>query len=737
MSQHKLNPLISAPPPATVKGLRSWIGAYKHLKACIPGYSSLLSELEDAVAGKESASRIIWSAELTSAFQAAQTALKSPKSITTPRPSDRLVISHDGAVKNAGIGSVMFVMRGDISRLGGYFSAKLTKHQHRWLPCEVEALAISASVNHWGPYILESHHPVQILTDSMPCVQAYQRLKQGKFSNSARVSAFLSTLSRYNVEVKHVSASQNLPADYLSRNPADCQSPQCQICNFIRESESLWARSVSVADILNNKVRMPFYNIPTWIQAQQNCPRLRRVFSHLQQGTRPTNKSSGMRDIKTYLNSVVIGRDGVLVVKSVIPFMPTRNLIVVPEDLLHGLLTALHIQLSHPSANQLMKVFSRHFYAIGSSPAIKSVSDNCIQCSSMKRLPPQAGDFSTSDPPASPGESFACDVMCRARQRIIVMRETLTSYTHTRLLPSERKEHLRSAIIELCIDLKSPQGALVRVDGAPGLKSLLNDPSLKRHGITLSLGRLKNKNKNPVAERAIQELEMELKRISPEGTPVTSTELAVATASLNERIRSRGLSAKEMLFQRDGFTGSQISVEDAVIGDQQYESRLSNHATKASKHIPSQSHTPLSAFSKGDIIFLNDDDSKHKGRERYMVTSLDPLTDMVHIQKLRGSKFQSLIYPVKPSEIYHAPTSSPPRMQHVPGPYDSDHDSVTSDHECDSDKRADIPSPANPAVSSEQAIPLSSSFPTVPASIPATPPSSHGEPSSDQPGNLS
>ena len=82
----------------------------------------------------------------------------------------------------------------------------------------------------------------------------------------------------------------------------------------------------------------------------------------------------------------------------------------------------------------------------------------------------------------------------------------------------------------------------------------------------------------------------------------------------------------------------------------------------------------------GDIVFLNDDDSKHKGRERYMVTSLDPLTDMVHIQKLRGSKFQSLIYPVKPSEIYHAPTSSPPRMPHVPGPYDSDHDSVTSDH---------------------------------------------------------
>jgi len=46
--------------------------------------------------------------------------------------------------------------------LGGYFSA----HQQKWLPCEVEALAIASAVNHWSPYILQSSSPIQILTDS-------------------------------------------------------------------------------------------------------------------------------------------------------------------------------------------------------------------------------------------------------------------------------------------------------------------------------------------------------------------------------------------------------------------------------------------------------------------------------------------------------------------------------------------------------------------------------------------
>ena len=673
VSPHKVNPLVSADPPRTVKGLRSWLGAYKHLRACIPSLSSLLSPLESAVAGKESSERIAWSTQLTQDFKSAQEALKSPKTVTVPRPSDRLIITNDGAVKNAGIGSVLYLVRNGETRLGGYFSAKLTQDQQRWLPCEVEALAIAASTQHWGPYIRESHHPVQILTDSKPCVQAFERLKQGKFSNSVRVSTFLSTLSRYisaDVSVKHLSASQNLPADYLSRNPISCEGCRCQVCQFIQESEQVSVHSVSVSDILSGKAVTPYSgNLVTWRQAQQDCPKLRRVYSHLQHGTRPTKKTTDLRSMKTYLRNAVIGRDGALVVKSVTPFMPTRNLVVVPEHLLHGLLTALHIQLSHPSQSQLQKVFSRSFYALSLESACKLVTSSCHQCSALKHIPAELAEFSTSDSPAVPGESFASDVLCRARQRILVVRETLTSFTCTRLLASERMEHLRAGIIECISELVSSQGAVVRVDGAPALQALIGDTILSSHHIQLELGRLKNKNKNPVAEKAVQELSLELKKSSPDGTPVSSTDLAVATARLNKRIRTRGLSAYEMLMQRDMYTNSQIDFDDAVLGDTQRASRIQNHGPSARSKAPKGYKAVSPLFQPGDIVHLKDDGDKHCARDRYMVTGLDG--DMVKVQKLLGSKFRSRIYPVKPQEIYLASSSSPPRLSYHRGPYDS------------------------------------------------------------------
>ena len=46
-------------------------------------------------------------------------------------------------------------------------------HQINWLLCELEDLAIAAGVNHFALYAHESVNPVQVLSDSRPCVQAY------------------------------------------------------------------------------------------------------------------------------------------------------------------------------------------------------------------------------------------------------------------------------------------------------------------------------------------------------------------------------------------------------------------------------------------------------------------------------------------------------------------------------------------------------------------------------------
>ena len=132
----------------------------------------------------------------------------------------------------------------------------------------------------------------------------------------------------------------------------------------------------------------------------------------------------------------------------------------------------------------------------------------------------------------------------------------MTSYTSSVSLEGERHQTLRDAIVKLCLELRPMDGppAVIRTDPAPGFKALANDPLLKEHRITNELGQAKYPNKNPVAEREVQELETELLRQKPLGGAVSPLTLAVATSALNSRIRSRGLSSQEMWTQRDQFS---------------------------------------------------------------------------------------------------------------------------------------------------------------------------------------
>ena len=98
-----------------------------------------------------------------------------------------------------------------------------------------------------------------------------------------------------------------------------------------------------------------------------------------------------------------------------------------------------------------------------------------------------------------------------------------------------------------------PPEAVVRTDPAPGFQCPINDKLLAHHNIQIEFGRVKNKNKNPIADKCVQELENELLRQEPGGDPITSLQLSVATAQLNSRLRSQGLSSREI-----GYNGTSL-----------------------------------------------------------------------------------------------------------------------------------------------------------------------------------
>ncbi len=149
-SQHRLASLSTCERP-TVKGMRSFIGAYKVLSRVLPKCSSYVSSLDEAIAGQQSSDKIKWSDALEESFQEAQKALSKCRTITLPRASDQLWIVTDGAVRNKGIGATLYVVRNEKVKVTGFYSAKLKSKQHTWLPCEIEALSIAMATSHFSP----------------------------------------------------------------------------------------------------------------------------------------------------------------------------------------------------------------------------------------------------------------------------------------------------------------------------------------------------------------------------------------------------------------------------------------------------------------------------------------------------------------------------------------------------------------------------------------------------------
>ncbi|KAJ8026630.1 hypothetical protein HOLleu_31522 [Holothuria leucospilota] len=268
-SLHRIAALASSSPPKTVREMRSFLGAYKVLSRAFPMCSPTLAPLENAVSGLDSKDPFQWSDDLVAAFARAQAHLQSSKTITIPRPSDQPWIVTDASASKFSLAAALYVTRNATLHLSGFFSAKLRGKQPTWLPCETEALAIGAAVKHFGPYIIQSlHHPI-VLTDSKPCVQAYEKLCRGEFSASPRVTSFLSTVSRYHATVRHLAGRVNIPSDFASRNAAECTHPTCQICSFVRLSCDMTVLKTSVQEVISGNARLPFTSRPAW-KAKQN-----------------------------------------------------------------------------------------------------------------------------------------------------------------------------------------------------------------------------------------------------------------------------------------------------------------------------------------------------------------------------------------------------------------------------------------------------------------------------------
>ena len=225
-----------------------------------------------------------------------------------------------------------------------------------------------------------------------------------------------------------------------------------------------------------------------------------------------------------------------------------------------------------------------------------------------------------------PQTHFHADVIKRAKQNILTLKDHFSSFQDAILIPSERAEDLKEGLVILTSAMRRPGEIFVSVDNAPGFKSLLliKDQELMKLNITLVKTDEINKNANAVVDKGCQELEEEIKQLEPEGRKITNSILKLAIRNLNSKLRRRGnISAYEINTARDQNTGENLQLEDKSLRSDQLETRKSAN--------PTENIEPVEV---GDTVMIKNQNNKHQARDMFIVTGKSPKEKKVQVQKL-------------------------------------------------------------------------------------------------------
>ena len=686
-SEHLLSTLSKVPPPITVKQMRSFLGGCKQMKDNIKNYTDLFKPLEKVTGGRKSSERIVWDENLRTAFNRVQKATENPDILALPRPGEKLFIFPDWSDENQSGGAPLYVKRDNRWIKVRNFSQRL-RTAKRWSPCEGEAWMIKVAVENHAPWIYQSGVPCEIGTDNSACVLSFQRLRRGQFSRSVRVAYMLSTLAEHNVYLVHRSGT-NHPGDFDSRHPIPCTfGKKCQVCVYAHDLAGPMAHelahpgqtklptsvaaktsnvnTLSVDDVLCGKADLPFTQRAGWRNIQDNDKTLQDLKMHITGGTIPMRRNSKQPELRKLYNlfqhqKLTISKDGLVVKLKTDNFGNTAEVIVVPKIIMKGLLTALHVKFDHPhpSKPELKKICDRYWFSVDLDTMINSVWLSCHKCQSLAPVPKEIFQQSTVKS-GKLGSMWSADVIRGHQQFIFIAREKLSSFTVTKLIPNESSQTLREAIITCTVELIPEEGLLLQVDNCPALVSIQNDAELARFKIKIDVARKKNKDSNPIAEKAVKEFRLQSLKFKPEGGKISDTERALITSSLNKTVRNRNVSSKEILLNRDQFTSEALHLDDSELANKQLVSRQDNHPLSAKSKVKNGVPATPTVVWPGALVFLKKDISKLKGRDLYIVVSLDENDTSFCFIKKAVKQLRVENYKVKLTEIVLSPNQIPP-----------------------------------------------------------------------------
>lgn len=624
--------LVTTDQLKTIKDLRSWLGLYKTFIDCTPHLTSILDPFDAITGNKQSNDPITWTPLLSQQFHSAQEHIKTMKDLYLPTPDDQLIITCDGARTPPAVGMVLQAKTPDGQiKIVKFYSVKLKKHTIKWFPCEIEAAALGTAVEAFYEYIKNSKLPVLICPDSKAVVDAAIKIAKGHFSLSPRIQTFLNNLGKIRYHIQHVSgkSGQNSAGDFQSRSAAQCSSELCQICNYVNNTaETVIDVKLCNLNTESNDANMPFLNRSAWKVIQARDKACQQAIVCITSGQTPSKKSGKINvEIRRFVDKSTVAKDGLLIVKSDSSISNgIKERIVIPTGYLDSLLTQIHLKFQHPSKHQLTSLFNKYFFSVATSNAIESLYDHCQFCKAAQILPKALVDYQVHTKATQPGTHFGIDIVRRAKQKIMVAKDQFSSFITAKIINSESASDLLKALTDITQATRHPGLITIRVDSAPGFKSIAinHKKDLNDLNINLELGDQLNKNSNACVDKGIAELNHEIKKITLDESPINELTLHKAITNINHKLRRNGqLSAADILFSRDRLLNTNISLNDKDLSQQQYNTRITNNKADGKQNT---------TVRPGNTVVLKQNPLKHHIRDTFLVTGKSK--NSLQLQKL-------------------------------------------------------------------------------------------------------
>ena len=352
--QTKVQAITEFPVPKTVKELRRFLGMLNFYRRFIPNAAHVQIPLNELLAGPKSKGShpVNMTPELLEAFNECKRILSEASLLAHPDPSAELSIFTDAS--DVAIGAVLQQRKDKIWQPLAFYSHKLSPSQKKYSPYDRELLAIYEAIKYFR-FMVEARE-FSIYTDHKPLTFAFAARRE---KCSPRQFRYLDYISQFTTDIRHISGSENVTADTLSRL---------------------------------EEINATTFDYDALAESQANDSELQNLLHHgsslnLQRVAIPNSKSKLYCDI------------------SVNPPRPyvTRKFRRQIFDMLHN--------LSHPGGTASVRLVTQRFVWPGIRKNCREWSRECLQCQRSKITRHTSSPFSTFQTPSSRFSHIHLDIV--------------------------------------------------------------------------------------------------------------------------------------------------------------------------------------------------------------------------------------------------------------------------------------------------------------------------------------